>query len=148
MSLVINNIDVVTKDDKKILDNFSLTIEDGSIHAIMGPNGVGKSTLSKVIMGSSDYIVTGGDIIYNDESILNLQVDERSRKGIFLVMQSPLSIDGVSNSEFLKTALTSKMGNSIGIYQFIQLMEKGMKELKMDSAMMHRSINKDFSGGV
>lgn len=147
MSLVINNIDVVTKDDKKILDNFSLTIEDGSIHAIMGPNGVGKSTLSKVIMGSSDYIVTGGDIIYNDESILNLQVDERSRKGIFLVMQSPLSIDGVSNSEFLKTALTSKIGNSIGIYQFIQLMEKGMKELKMDPAMMHRSINKDFSGG-
>lgn len=147
MSLFINNIDVETHDKKKILDNFSLTIEDGTIHAIMGPNGVGKSTLSKVIMGSNDYLVTGGDVLYNNESILNLDVDERSRKGIFLVMQSPLSIDGVTNSEFLKSALTSKTGETIGIYQFVKLMESAMKDLEMDPTMMHRSINKDFSGG-
>ena len=147
MSLIIDNIDVVTKDNKKILDNFSLSIDSGTIHAIMGPNGVGKSTLSKVIMGSNDYNVISGDIIFKDKSILKLDVDERSKMGIFLAMQSPISIDGVTNSEFLKTALSSKTEENISIYQFVKLMEKGMEELKMDPTMMHRSINKDFSGG-
>ena len=147
MSLIIDNIDVITKDDKKILDNFSLNIANGTIHAVMGPNGVGKSTLSKVIMGSSDYSVISGDILFKDKSILNLEVDERSKMGIFLAMQSPISIDGVTNSEFLKTALSSKSGENVSIYSFIKLMEAGMEELKMPSAMMHRSINKDFSGG-
>jgi len=147
MSLIIDNIDVVTKDKKKILDNFSLNIEPGTVHVIMGPNGVGKSTLSKVIMGSSDYQVISGNISYNGESILDKEVDERSRMGLFLVMQSPLSIDGVTNSEFLKTALTSKTLEKVGIYQFIKLMESAMDDLKMDQAMMHRSINQDFSGG-
>lgn len=147
MSLIIDNIDVVTKDDKKILDNFSLSIDDGTIHAIMGPNGVGKSTLSKVIMGSSDYSVISGDILFKGKSILNLDVDERSKMGIFLAMQSPISIDGVTNSEFLKTALSSKTGENVSIYKFVKLMETGMEELKMDATMMHRSINKDFSGG-
>ena len=147
MSLIIDNIDVVTKDNKKILDNFSLHMEAGTIHAIMGPNGVGKSTLSKVIMGSSDYSVISGDIIFKDKSILNLDVDERSKMGIFLAMQSPISIDGVTNSEFLKTAISSKTGENVSIYKFVKLMEAGMEELKMDPDMMHRSINKDFSGG-
>ena len=147
MGLFIDNIDVVTKDDKKILDNFSLRILPGEIHAIMGPNGTGKSTLSKVIMGSSEYQVVHGDILYKDESILSLDVDERSRKGIFLAMQNPISIEGVSNSEFLRTAVNNKNGECIGIYPFIKLMESGMKDLKMDPSMMHRSINQDFSGG-
>lgn len=147
MNLKIQNIDVVTKDDKKILDNFSLEINSGEIHAIMGPNGTGKSTLSKVIMGSHDYSIIKGDMFYNGESILDKDVDERSRLGIFLAMQSPLSIDGVTNSEFLKTALTSKTGENVGIYQFIKQMETAMNELKMDQTMMHRSINQDFSGG-
>lgn len=146
MSLIINNIDVVTKDGKKILDNFSLNIDGGSIHAIMGPNGVGKSTLSKIIMGSPDYEVISGDILYDDKSILNLEVDERSKLGIFLAMQSPISIDGVTNSEFLRTALSSRE-EKVNIYQFVKLMESNMEELKMDQGMMHRSINKDFSGG-
>ena len=146
MSLIINNIDVVTKDGKKILDNFSLNIDGGSIHAIMGPNGVGKSTLSKIIMGSPDYEVISGDILYDGKSILNLEVDERSKLGIFLAMQSPISIDGVTNSEFLRTALSSRE-EKVNIYQFVKLMESNMEELKMDQDMMHRSINKDFSGG-
>ena len=147
MNLIIDNIDVVTKDNRKILDNFSLNIEKGTIHAIMGPNGVGKSTLSKVIMGSKDYQVISGDIIFKDKSILNLDVDERSKMGIFLAMQSPISIDGVSNSEFLRTALSSKSDEKVNIYQFVKMMETYMDELKMDSVMLHRSINKDFSGG-
>lgn len=147
MKLFIENIDVITKDDKKILNNFSLQINDGEIHAIMGPNGAGKSTLSKVLMGSSDYIVTKGDILFQGQSILEKETDERSRLGMFLAMQSPLSIEGVTNSEFLKTALSSQTEEKIGIYPFMKLMESAMNDLSMDSSMMHRSINQDFSGG-
>jgi len=148
MNFVIKNLDVTTKNgEKEILKNFSLTILPGEIHAIMGPNGTGKSTLSKVIMGSNDYQVTSGDIFYNDTSILPLTVDQRSRLGIFLAMQSPISIEGVTNSEFLRTALNARREENVGIYQFMKEMETGMEELKMDSTMMHRSINENFSGG-
>lgn len=147
MKFIIDNIDVKSKDGKEILKNFSLNINSGEVHVIMGPNGTGKSTLSKVIMGSKDYIVTNGDITLNNESILKLDTCERSRKGIFLAMQSPISIDGVTNSEFLRTALSSKQGSNVGIFPFIQMMEQAMKDLKMDPNMMHRSINQDFSGG-
>ncbi len=148
MNLVIKDLNVVTKDqEKEILKDFSLEILPGKIHTIMGPNGTGKSTLSKIIMGSSDYEVKEGDILYNEKSILPLKVDERSRLGIFLAMQSPISIEGVTNSEFLRTALNERREQPVGIYQFMKDMEQGMKDLKMDSSMMHRSINKDFSGG-
>ncbi|MBE6147112.1 MAG: Fe-S cluster assembly ATPase SufC [Firmicutes bacterium] len=147
MTLIIDNIDVVSKDNKKILDNFSLKVLPGEVHVIMGPNGTGKSTLSKVIMGNNDYKVVNGDILYKDLSIISLDVDERSRMGIFLAMQNPISIEGVSNSEFLRTAVNNKNGGCIGIYPFIKLMESSMRELKMDPSMMHRSINQDFSGG-
>lgn len=148
MELVISNLNVITNNkDKEILKDFSLNILPGETHAIMGPNGTGKSTLSKVIMGNDNYKVTNGDIKYNGTSILPLTVDERSRLGIFLAMQSPISIDGVTNSEFLRTALNARREKPVGIYQFIKEMETGMQELKMDSSMMHRSINKDFSGG-
>ena len=147
MKVIIDNIDVKSKDGKEILKNFSLNINSGEVHVIMGPNGTGKSTLSKVIMGSKDYIVTNGDITLDNESILKLDTCERSRKGIFLAMQSPISIDGVTNSEFLRTALSSKQGSNVGIFPFIQMMEQAMKDLKMDPNMMHRSINQDFSGG-
>lgn len=147
MDFLINNINVISTDKKEILKNFSLNIESGKVHVIMGPNGTGKSTLSKVIMGSSDYLVTSGDMTLNGESILKLDTTQRSRRGIFLAMQSPISIDGVTNSEFLRNALSSKLGRNVGIYEFIKLMEKAMSDLKMDANMMHRSINQDFSGG-
>lgn len=147
MNFSINEINVSSNDKKEILKNFTLNIKPGEIHVIMGPNGTGKSTLSKVIMGSRDYMVTSGDMLIDNESILLLNTTERSRKGIFLAMQSPISIDGVTNSEFLRSALSSKLGKNVGIYEFIKLMEKAMTDLKMDSNMMHRSINQDFSGG-
>ena len=104
--LKIDNL-CVEVDGKIILDNFSLEIKEGEIHAIMGPNGTGKSTLSKVIMGDTSYKIISGDIFYNDKRINDLSVDERARMGIFLAMQYPMEIEGVSNQDFLRTALSS-----------------------------------------
>ena len=136
-----------TLDNKEILKNLNLNINPGEVHVIMGPNGTGKSTLSKVILGSNDYKVVNGDIKVDGNSILNMTTDERARLGIFLAHQSPLSIEGVTNSEFLRTALSSKRGEKVGIYEFIKKMETEMNNLHMDNSMMHRSINQDFSGG-
>ena len=144
--LSIKNIDVVV-DNKKVLSNFNLDINDGSIHVIMGPNGVGKSTLSRVIMGDNNYKVTNGDIIFNGESLGNMTTDIRSRKGIFLVMQNPMEIDGVSNQDFLRTAMSSHSGKKVGLYDFILKCEKAIDELKMDKSLIHRSLNVGFSGG-
>ena len=94
----------VSVGEKKILNDFNLEIKKGEIHAIMGPNGTGKSTLSKVILGSKNYEVTSGDIKFLGKSIIGLSTDEIARRGIFVSMQNPVSIDGVQNSEFLKTA--------------------------------------------
>lgn len=137
----------VKVDDRKILDNFNIDINDGEIHAIMGPNGTGKSTVSKVIMGSSDYEVESGKIIFNGEDISNLEVDERSRKGIFLSMQNPISIEGVTNSEFLRTALNARSEEPIGLFDFIRTVESNIKELDIKNDIIHKSINDGSSGG-
>ena len=108
MNLEINNLSVSVS-DKKILDEFNLKINSGEIHAIMGPNGVGKSTLSKIIMGYPDYKIESGDIIVNDTSILNLPINERSKLGIFLVYQNPISIEGVTNNELIKVVILKKL---------------------------------------
>ena len=144
--LSIKNIDV-SVDNKKVLNKFSLDIDDGTIHVIMGPNGVGKSTLSRVIMGDNHYKVTSGDITLNGESIKDMTTDVRSRSGIFLVMQYPMEIDGVSNQDFLRTAMSSHSGKKIGLYDFILKCEKASDELKMDKSLIHRSLNVGFSGG-
>lgn len=133
--------------DKEVLKDFNLDIDDGTIHVVMGPNGVGKSTLSRVIMGDSNYRVTSGKIIFNDEDITKMSTDARSRLGIFLAMQSPLEIDGVSNQDFLRTAMSSHMGKQIGLYDFIKQCEAASDELKMDKNLIHRSLNVGFSGG-
>ncbi len=133
--------------EKTVLKNFNLDIPSGEVHVIMGPNGVGKSTLSKVIMGSSEYKVTKGDILFNNKSILNLTTDERARLGIFLSFQNPIEIEGVTNSEFLRSAINSKSDNPIGLYDFIKEMENSFNDLKLNKEMMHRSLNQNFSGG-
>ena len=137
----------VVDNDISILNDFSLTIKEGEVHVIMGPNGTGKSTLAKVIMGHYKYKVLDGDILIDGESILNLDVDLRAKKGLFLCMQDPISIDGVSNSEFLRTARNSITGSKTNLYSFIQDMEQAMRDVCLDSSMMHRSLNQGFSGG-
>ena len=145
-TLKIENL-TVEVENRKILDNFSLTINSGEIHVIMGPNGTGKSTLSKVIMGDNHYKVLAGQIFFDDKLINDLTVDERARLGIFLGMQMPLEIDGVTNADFLRAALHAKEGDNFKLYNFIKKMDKTVENLKMDKNMIHRGINKGFSGG-
>lgn len=133
--------------DNKILEALSLTINDGETHVIMGPNGTGKSTLSKVIMGHYNFELNSGDILLDGESIIDLSVDERAKKGLFLCMQDPTVIEGVSNSEFLRTARNSITGEKVNLYTFIKDMEKAMSDVKLDNSMLHRSLNSGFSGG-
>ena len=134
-------------ENKKILNDFNLTINSGEIHAIMGPNGVGKSTLTKVIMGDKSYQITSGSILFDDKDIKTLSVDERANLGIFLGMQNPLEIDGVTNADFLRTALHSKMGNDFKLMPFIKELNATTDYLEMNRDMIHRSVNRGFSGG-
>lgn len=146
MKLEIKDLSV-SVDNKIILDKFNLSINDGEIHAIMGPNGVGKSTLSRVIMGDNRYKVISGDILFNGTSIIKKTTDERSRLGIFLAMQYPMEIEGVSNQDFLRTAISQKNNQRIGLYDFIKQCENGLEDLKMNKELVHRSLNVGFSGG-
>ena len=137
----------VKVENKIVLNKFNLTIKDGEVHVIMGPNGVGKSTLTKAIMADSNYKIVSGDIVFNGKSILNLTTDQRAREGMFLAMQNPLEINGVTNADFLRTALSSKYEENVNLYSFIKKLDKAKNELKMPDEMVHRSINKGFSGG-
>lgn len=136
----------VSVEEKQILKNFNLEIKSSEIHAIMGPNGAGKSTLSKVIMGDNNYQVTSGKIYFDDKEINNLKVDERARLGIFLGMQMPMEIEGVSNSDFLRAAIHNK-DKEFKLYDFIKKINATVEELEMDKSMIHRGINQGFSGG-
>ena len=146
MKLEINDLSVVVE-GKIILDKLNLGIDDGSIHVIMGPNGVGKSTLSRVIMGDPKYNIIDGDIKFLGESIIRLRTDEIARRGIFLAMQSPMEIEGVSNQDFLRTAISQKNEKRVGLYQFIRECEEAITDLKMNKELIHRSVNVGFSGG-
>lgn len=146
MKLKIEDLSVEVQ-GKKVLDQMNLNINKGEIHAIMGPNGVGKSTLSRVIMGDQNYKILSGDILFEDKSIIGLKTDERSRLGIFLAMQYPTEIEGVSNQDFLRTAISAKNKARVGLYDFILKCEKCTEELKMNKELIHRSLNVGFSGG-
>lgn len=145
-TLEIQNLTVLIN-KKEILKDFSLTINSGEIHTIMGPNGTGKSTLSKVIMGSNEYTIKKGKILFDNKDITKLSVDERAKLGIFLGMQMPLEIEGVTNADFLRTALHAKEGNNFKLFNFIKELETDIEQLHMDKNMIHRGLNVGFSGG-
>ena len=145
--LKLENLSVKIKDtDNLILDNLNLNINNSEVHVIMGPNGTGKSTLSKVIMGNSDYEIINGDIIFDDKRINELSPDERARMGLFLSFQNPIDIEGVTNSEFLRTAINSKE-EKVGLYEFIKKLDNAIEELSMPNDMIHRAVNSGASGG-
>lgn len=134
---------------KEILKGVNLEIKGGEIHAIMGPNGTGKSTLSSAIMGHPKYEVTSGNITLDGQNVLEMEVDERARAGLFLAMQYPSEINGVTNADFLRSAINSRLGegNEISLMKFIRKMDKQMEFLEMDLDMAQRYLNEGFSGG-
>ncbi|MGO4547017.1 Fe-S cluster assembly ATPase SufC [Paenibacillus sp. 2TAB23] len=136
-------------DGKEILKGINLEIKGGEIHAIMGPNGTGKSTLASALMGHPKYEVTEGTAVLDGEDILEMGVDERALAGLFLAMQYPSEIPGVTNSDFLRSALNARLGegNEISLIKFIRKMESKMKELEMNPEFAHRYLNEGFSGG-
>lgn len=134
---------------KEILKGVNLEIKGGEIHAIMGPNGTGKSTLSSAIMGHPKYEVTSGSITLDGKDVLEMEVDERARAGLFLAMQYPSEINGVTNADFLRSAINSRLdeGNEISLMKFIRKMDSKMEFLEMDQDMAQRYLNEGFSGG-
>jgi Fe-S cluster assembly ATP-binding protein len=136
---------------KEILKGLSLTVKPGEVHAIMGPNGSGKSTLASVLAGREDYEVTEGEVLFKGEDMLELSPEDRARKGLFLAFQYPVEIPGVTNANFLKTALNevrkSKNLAPLDSKEFLQLMKEKMKLVEIDKSMTQRSVNEGFSGG-
>ncbi|MFE2993985.1 Fe-S cluster assembly ATPase SufC [Nocardia sp. NPDC059246] len=131
----------------KILKGVNLTVKSGETHAIMGPNGSGKSTLSYAIAGHPKYTVTQGTITLDGENVLEMSVDERARAGLFLAMQYPVEVPGVSVSNFLRTAVTAVRGEAPKLRTWVKEVKDGMSELDIDPAFGERSVNEGFSGG-
>lgn len=139
----------VTVEGKEILKGVNLTMKTGEIHAIMGPNGTGKSTLSESIMGNPAYKITQGDVLLDGESLLDKPVDERARLGLFLAMQYPAEIPGVTNAEFIRGAINARRPKEdpISIRKFLKELSKIMNFLDMTDEMAERYLNEGFSGG-
>ncbi|HEY4216780.1 MAG TPA: Fe-S cluster assembly ATPase SufC [Gemmatimonadaceae bacterium] len=137
--------------DKPILRGLSLTVDAGSVHAVMGPNGSGKSTLAQVLAGNPAYEVTGGSVTYNGQDLLSMEPEVRAQSGVFLAFQYPIEIPGVSNAYFLRAAYNEKLKaqgkEEVDPLEFADLMEQKLALVEMDTAMLNRSVNTGFSGG-
>ena len=148
--LIIKNISVEIE-NKKILKNINLNINAGEFHVIMGRNGTGKSTLANIITGKDGYEITSGDILFNNESIINMEVEERALKGIFMSFQYPVSIPGVNTMHFLRTAINSIKKNNgekeLDPAGFIKLFKQKLQLVGLDESFSKRSVNDGFSGG-
>ena len=137
----------VSVEGKEILKGVDLTVNSGETHALMGPNGNGKSTLLLTIMGHPKYQVTEGSITLDGKDVLAMSVDERSKAGLFIAMQHPQEVPGVTNSDFLRAAVNAHRETPIKLFEFIRLLDKTIEEVGMDSSMAHRYLNEGFSGG-
>ena len=137
----------VSVEGKEILKGINLKLDTGKINALMGPNGSGKSTLSNALMGNPKYKITKGNIIYDGKDITKLSTDKRAKLGIFLSFQYPSEVQGVTISNFLRTALNSITGEKIKVMDFKKLLDKKLKQLKMDAIFSRRYLNEGFSGG-
>lgn len=150
--LIIKNLHV-SIEDNQIIKGLNLTVRQGEVHAIMGPNGTGKSTLAYTVMGHPNYEVTEGDILIDGKSVLEMAADERSRAGIFLAFQYPVSIPGVTVANFLRTAINARRRHAdppkddISVLEFRKLLKSKMDLLEMDYAFGGRYLNEGFSGG-
>jgi Fe-S cluster assembly ATP-binding protein len=149
MSLLIENLHATLEDGTPILNGVNLEIPAGEVHAIMGPNGSGKSTLSKVIAGHERYIVTGGSVTIDGIDILEMDIDQRSRAGVFLAFQYPAEVPGVSNANFIRAALQARLpkGQDIDAVAYYKNLYAKMDLLEMDRKFTARSVNEGFSGG-
>ena len=145
-TLKIENLHV-SIEDREILKGVSLEFKTGETHAIMGPNGNGKSTLLSAIMGHPKYVITEGSITLDGEDVLAMSVDQRSIAGLFLGMQYPQEIPGVTTSDFLKAAMNARLEKPISLFKFIRQLESKIANLEMDGDLAHRYLNAGFSGG-
>ncbi|MBO9635322.1 MAG: Fe-S cluster assembly ATPase SufC, partial [Chitinophagaceae bacterium] len=138
-------------DGKEILKGLDLEVKAGEVHAIMGPNGSGKSTLASVLAGKDNYEVTGGQVTFDGKDLLDLSPEDRARSGLFLAFQYPVEIPGVSNINFLKTAMNEVRAYNnlppIEAKEFLRMMKEKQKLVEFDSALANRSLNEGFSGG-
>ena len=130
-----------------VLKGVDLTVKRGEVHALLGENGAGKSTLGNAIMGNENYVITGGEIIYNGENIVTDSVTERAKKGIFLSFQNPIEVPGISLSNFIRNAVDTKTGTRARLWDFRKNLEKQMELLSMDKSYADRDLNVGFSGG-
>lgn len=137
----------VSVGDKEILHGVDLTVNSDETHVLMGPNGTGKSTLVYAITGNPDYTVTEGDIVFGGESIVDMPVNERAKKGIFLSFQNPLEVPGVTLSSFIRSALEQKTKTRLRLWDFKKKLAETMKLLDMDESYADRDLNVGFSGG-
>ncbi len=147
-TLEIKNLNV-SINGQAILKDFNLTIPKGEVHALMGPNGTGKSTLAKIMAGHEDYTIESGEILLDDRNILNQEVDEISRAGLFLAFQYPMEIPGVSIANFIRSARAARLeeGVELNAVEFYKELYEKMDALKMDRKFTSRSLNEGFSGG-
>jgi Fe-S cluster assembly ATP-binding protein len=143
--LVIRDLDV-SIDDKPILKKFSLTINAGEVHAIMGPNGAGKSTLAKILAGHPSYEVTGGEILFGGENIVEMAPEERAKMGLFLSFQYPIEVSGLTNFQFLHSAYEARHGK-ISEKEFEVILQKKMEQMNIKTEFKTRNLNEGFSGG-
>lgn len=146
--LKVNNLHV-SIEDTEIIKGLNLEVKGGEFHAIMGPNGTGKSTLAAALMGHPKFEITAGSVDFNGENLLEMEVDERAKAGLFLAMQYPSEVSGVTNADFLRTAINARReeGNEIQLMKFIRELDEKMGKLEMDESFSQRYLNEGFSGG-